>query len=248
MAVRPGDWTAGDWPMDNALLIGLSRQMALAARAGRVANNIANVDTDRLQGRARCASGIHDADQASADAFDGPDQPVYYVIDDGVRPRLRPGRAAAHRQPARHRHRAARASRGADRRRASATPATARFQLDSTRPAGHQRRPCRCWARAGPITFSAAGNATSSIGQDGTISHGPGVKGKLSDRQLRRPDGSSRTTGNNLFAARSNLQPARRTDVRVESRATVEQLQRQARARDHPPDRGQPRLRDASPR
>ena len=42
--------------MENALLVGLSRQMALSHELDVVANNIANIDTTGLQIRQRACS------------------------------------------------------------------------------------------------------------------------------------------------------------------------------------------------
>ena len=106
----------GRFPMENALLVGLSRQMALSNELDIVANNIANIDTTGyksdnalfgafLMRRARrrfCRQRPARQLRAGARKLD----------------RFQPGRIAAHRQSARRRHRATPSSRC--RRRAAA--------------------------------------------------------------------------------------------------------------------------------
>ena len=69
--------------MENALLIGLSRQMALAREMDVIANNVANVNTNGFKARdARFAE--HLMPGASADAFKQPDRKLSYVVDQGT--------------------------------------------------------------------------------------------------------------------------------------------------------------------
>ena len=69
--------------MQNALLVGLSRQMALGRELDVIANNMANVTTNGFKARAsRFAS--HLMDKASADSFGRGDRKLDYVIDRGT--------------------------------------------------------------------------------------------------------------------------------------------------------------------
>ncbi len=66
--------------MENALLIGLSRQMVLRRELDVVANNIANVNTSGFKSD-RLLFNEHLMPVARADAFERPDRRVHYVID-----------------------------------------------------------------------------------------------------------------------------------------------------------------------
>jgi flagellar basal-body rod protein FlgF len=69
--------------MENALLVGLSRQMALAREFEVVANNVANVNTNGFRRRATNFAE-HLMPVASADDFRRPDRKISYVIDQGT--------------------------------------------------------------------------------------------------------------------------------------------------------------------
>ncbi len=69
--------------MENALLIGLSRQTALAREMDVIANNMANVTTNGFKAReARFSEYLMPV--ARADSFQRPDQRLSYVIDSGT--------------------------------------------------------------------------------------------------------------------------------------------------------------------
>ncbi len=69
--------------MENALLVGLSRQMALGRELDVIANNMANVTTNGFKARSsRFASYL--MPKASAEAFGRSDRPLDYVIDSGT--------------------------------------------------------------------------------------------------------------------------------------------------------------------
>ena len=69
--------------MENALLIGLSRQTALGRELDVIANNMANVTTNGFKARdARFREYLMPV--ARADAFPWPDQRLSYVIDSGT--------------------------------------------------------------------------------------------------------------------------------------------------------------------
>ena len=69
--------------MENALLIGLSRQVALGREIDVIANNVANVTTNGFKARSsRFAE--HLMPVASAETFPRPDRRLSYVIDSGT--------------------------------------------------------------------------------------------------------------------------------------------------------------------
>lgn len=69
--------------MENALLIGLSRQTALAREMDVIANNMANVTTNGFKAR-QARFGEYLMPGARADSFERPDQRLSYVIDTGT--------------------------------------------------------------------------------------------------------------------------------------------------------------------
>lgn len=69
--------------MENALLVGLSRQMALGRELDVIANNMANVTTNGFKARSARFQD-HLMAQASANAFSGPDRRLDFVIDAGT--------------------------------------------------------------------------------------------------------------------------------------------------------------------
>ncbi len=69
--------------MENALLVGLSRQMALGREFEVVANNVANVNTNGFRRRSSVFAEFL-MPQAKADQFQRQDQKVSYVIDQGT--------------------------------------------------------------------------------------------------------------------------------------------------------------------
>jgi len=68
--------------MENALLVSLSRQVALQRELEVIANNVANINTNGFKGRALRFSEYL-MPQASADAFPASDRPVSYTVDAG---------------------------------------------------------------------------------------------------------------------------------------------------------------------
>jgi len=69
--------------MSNALLVGLSRQVALARELDVVANNVANVNTNGFKRRATEFQEFV-SPTAKAELFARPDQPVSFVWDRGT--------------------------------------------------------------------------------------------------------------------------------------------------------------------
>src|SRR6478736_3794882 len=68
--------------MENSLLIGLSRQVALQRELDVVANNVANIGTNGFKSRTMRFSE-YIMPKASGDAFPTADRPMSYVIDAG---------------------------------------------------------------------------------------------------------------------------------------------------------------------
>ena len=122
----------GSVPMENALLVGLSRQMALSRELDVVANNIANIDTTGFKADNAAFSEFL-MPGARDDEFTRQRPPRQLRAGPRQLDRSQPRRDPAHRQSARRRHRRQRLPRGADAARTDATPATARSR--STPPA-----------------------------------------------------------------------------------------------------------------
>ncbi|WP_029030626.1 flagellar basal-body rod protein FlgF [Salinarimonas rosea] len=68
--------------MENTLLIGLSRQVALARELDVIANNMANVNTNGFKARSSRFEEFLEPD-ASAETFPWPDRKLSFVIDAG---------------------------------------------------------------------------------------------------------------------------------------------------------------------
>ena len=69
--------------MENALLVGLSRQVALANELDVVANNVANIETNGFKRRATIFQEFL-SPKARAESFQAPDRPVSFVWDRGT--------------------------------------------------------------------------------------------------------------------------------------------------------------------
>ena len=68
--------------MENALLIGLSRQMSLARELDVIANNVANISTSGFKARSlRFEEYL--SPKANADTFQRQDRRLSYVVDKG---------------------------------------------------------------------------------------------------------------------------------------------------------------------
>ncbi len=125
---------SGELPMQNAFLVGLSRQVALSRELDVVANNIANINTTGYK-----------ADGSLFEEYLRLDRPFGHRRPRQLRARPRhlarhePGPDRAHRQSARRRHRRRRLPRGADAAR-RALHAQRRAADQRHRPTGHHRR------------------------------------------------------------------------------------------------------------
>ena len=136
-----GSSLRGELPMENALLVGLSRQMMLERQLDVVANNIANVNTtgfkaDNSLFEEYLKSGAHE------DNFVGRDRArLSFVQDRGTFKRFHARRCRADQEPARHRDRRLRLPGGADRRRRALhprrRPADQQYRASSSRSSGN---------------------------------------------------------------------------------------------------------------
>ncbi len=189
--------------MENALLIGLSRQVALARELDVVANNMANVNTNGFKARdARFAEYL--MPNARADAFPRPDQRLSYVIDAGTPLDLSPGSVE-------------RTGNALD----AAIKGDGYFVVQA--PQGER------YTRNGAFEIGPAGQLVTSdghvvqgengpiaitpqetgvqIGADGTISTNQGTRGRLRIVAFADP-ASLRNEGANLFSATTPAQAA----------------------------------------
>ena len=236
--------------MENALLVGLSRQMALGRELDVVANNIANINTTGFKADSSLFEEYPDAGRARR-RFAGNDRRVSFV----QRPRHLASTCArapiaAHRQSARRRHRRQRLLRRCRRRAASATPATARCR--STPPASSSPATAiRCSATAGPITFqttdhdvtisptarSACAKATARpIAQRGKLQ----LVAFANPQQLQK-DGAS------TFRAPAGVQPAAGAPTPRVVQGAIEKSNVRARRRNDAHDRDHPQPTPRSP-
>ena len=137
--------------MQNALLVGLSRQVALGRELDVVANNIANINTTGYKADGSVFEEYPDAARARR-AFQSADQRLSYVQDRATWHDFSPGPIdPADRQSARCRHRRRRIPGGADGARRALYPQR-RAADQRHRPARDQRRqPGARRRRADPV-------------------------------------------------------------------------------------------------
>jgi flagellar basal-body rod protein FlgF len=198
--------------MENALLVGLSRQIALARELDVIANNVANIGTTGFKSRSlRFEEYL--ASDASADAFKTMDRPVSFTVDKASGLNFTPGPVEFTGNPLDV------AIQG-DALFAVNTPQGERytrngsFQLNSAGELvtsdGH-----RVLGDGGPFVFSEAEKGVA-IASDGAVSSDQGPKGRL---RLVSVDPQSLTNvGANLYATSAVVAPASR-ELRVASGA-----------------------------
>lgn len=189
--------------MQNALLVGLSRQMVLGRELDVIANNMANVSTNGFKARA-ARFRDHMMKDASADAFRSGDRRVEFVIDAGSTLDIRPGTVETTGNPLDV------AVKG-DGFFVVQTPGGERytrnggFQIDATgrlvTGAGHP-----VLGEAGPITFTPQESGVA-IAPDGAVSTSAGNRGRI--RIVRFADTRTLTNeGANVFSSAAPPQPA----------------------------------------
>ncbi len=202
--------------MENALLVGLSRQMALRREMDVIANNVANINTNGFKNRsARFAE--HLMPTAKAETFLGENKRVSYVVDQGTPIDLTAGMMERTGNPLD----------AAVRGDAYFTVQTGNGQTRFTRDGGFEinsrgqmvtQGGLRVVGENGPIEIST--NETGvRIAEDGTVLTDQGNRGKL---RLSRFNNARdlRNEGGNLFSSAAQPQPAG-PQVRVET-GTIE--------------------------
>jgi flagellar basal-body rod protein FlgF len=196
--------------MENALLIGLSRQVALARELDVIANNMANVNTNGFKAReSRFAE--HLMPTARADAFQRPDQRLSYVIDAGTPLDLSAGMIERTGNPLD-------AAIKGDGYFTVQTPQGERFTRNGAFEINSQGQLVTSDGHVvqgenGPIAITPQETGLM-IGADGTISSSQGVRGRL--RLVRFADAQAlKNEGANLFSSTAQAQPAGATS-RVE--------------------------------
>ncbi len=200
--------------MENSLLIGLSRQVALARELEVIANNVANLGTNGFKAhQLRFEEYLNPT--ASADAFDAPDRRLSYVVDKNSGIDFSQGPLQRTENPldiAISGNIVLAVQTGAGERytRNGALQINTRGELVTSD--GH-----RVIGEGGPITFTAEETGIG-IGKDGTVSSSEGSKGKLRLMAVPNP-GQLENAGFNTYRSASALRPAEPTDVRVESGA-----------------------------
>jgi flagellar basal-body rod protein FlgF len=199
--------------MENGLLIGLSRQVALQRELDVIANNVANIGTAGFKARSLRFSEYL-MDKAKFDAFDKPDQPLSYVVDKGSGLDMTSGSVEATGNPLN-------AAIVGDGLFVVNTPQGERYTRNGSFVLDGAGRLVTTEGYAvlgdgGPITFGAS-ETNVAIGQDGTISTSAGPKGKL--RIVSVPDPKAlQSEGDSLIRTDAPLPPAGAT-VRVQGGA-----------------------------
>ncbi len=130
--------TQGRFPMQNALLIGLSRQMTLERQMDVIANNVANANTNGFKADHSLFEEFLNSN-AREDNFIGVRPPGLLCAGPRHLPRRRPGADGADQQPARHGDRRQRLLRGAGQWRRTLHPRR-QVLAQQHRPARHLRR------------------------------------------------------------------------------------------------------------
>jgi flagellar basal-body rod protein FlgF len=188
--------------MENAILISLSRQMALGRELDVIANNMANVSTNGFKGRqSRFLEYLMPT--ASADSFLRPDRRLSFVAEAGTALDLVGGPVERTGNPLDT------AIKG-DGFFVVQTPAGERYTRNgafSLNPQGQlvTSDGHLVMGESGPIAFSPQETGLA-IGNDGTVSTSQGQRGKL--RLVRFADPQAlRNEGSNLFSASAPAQP-----------------------------------------
>ncbi len=199
--------------MENALLVGLSRQMALRRELDVIANNVANVTTNGFKARSSRFES-HLMPKASGDAFKRPDRRLDYVIDKGTTLDASMGAIEFTKNPLDVAIKgdgffAVQTSGGERYTRNGSFALDSRGQLvtsDGDLVLGDN----------GPISFDRT-ETDITIAPDGTISSAQAQHGRI--RVVRFPDmRTMRNEGGNIFSATVPAEPAGQTS-RLESGA-----------------------------
>jgi flagellar basal-body rod protein FlgF len=189
--------------VENALLVGLSRQMALARELDVIANNVANTGTNGFKARsARFEEFI--APKASADSFQTRDRRLSYVIDKGTPIDLSQGALERTGNPLDvalrgDNYLVVQTPNGERYTRAGSLAVNAQGQLVT-------QTGLPVLGEGGPILFGP-GETDAKIAADGSVSSDQGIRGKL--RQVRFDNPRALVSdGNNLFSSPTAALPA----------------------------------------
>ncbi len=211
--VMPGA-ISGDGTMENAVLVGLSRQVALSRELETIANNVANVGTTGFKAhQLRFEEFL--SPTASADAQIRGDRQVSYVIDKNSGIDFSQGPLQRTDNPldiavSGNALLAVQTGAGERYTRNGALQVNTRGELVTSD--GY-----RVLGDGGPITFSDTETGLA-IGRDGTVSSSAGQKGKLRLMFVADPR-QLENAGLNLYTSASPLRPATAAEARVESGA-----------------------------
>jgi flagellar basal-body rod protein FlgF len=181
--------------MENALLIGLSRQVALGRELDVIANNMANVSTNGFKGRqSRFVEYLMPG--ASADAFAQPDRRLSFVAEAGTALDLVGG-------PVERTGNALDAAIKGDGFFVVRTPAGERYTRNGAFALNPQGQLVTSdghlgMGESGPIAFSPQETGIA-IGNDGTVSTTQGQRGKL--RLVRFENAQALRNEANLFSS-----------------------------------------------
>ncbi len=199
--------------MENALLIGLSRQVALGRELDVIANNMANVTTNGFKARSsRFREYLMPV--ASAESFPRPDRRLSYVIDAGTPLDIRSGAIEHTGNPLDV------AIKG-DAFLAVQTPAGERYTRNGALEIDAQGQLVTSDGHTvlgdnGPITFTPQ-ESGFEIAPDGTVTSNQGQRGRLRLVRFDNPQ-TLHNEGANLLSAPNAGQPAGATS-RLEPRA-----------------------------
>jgi flagellar basal-body rod protein FlgF len=189
--------------VENALLVSLSRQMALARELDVIANNVANVGTNGFKARsARFAEYI--SPTAKADTFPTMDRRLSYVIDKGTPIDLSGGMIERTGNPLDvalqgDNYLVVQTAQGERYTRAGSLEINGRGQLVTQ--AGQP-----VLGDGGPIVFGST-ESNARIATDGTVSSDQGQRGKLRIVRFDNPRALA-SDGANLFSSTAAAQPA----------------------------------------
>lgn len=190
--------------MENALLVGVSRQMALRREMDVIANNVANINTNGFKARSvRFAEHVQPA--AKAETFPNQDKRVSFVVDRDTPIDLSTGMVERTGNPLD----------AAVRGDAYFTVQLGNGQTRYTRDGGFEinsrgqmvtQGGLRVVGENGPIEIST--NETGvRIAEDGTVLTDQGNRGKLRLARFANPR-DLRNEGSNLFSSVAPAQPA----------------------------------------
>jgi len=198
--------------MENALLIGLSRQVALARELDVIANNVANMGTNGFKAHQLRFEEFLDP-KASADAFPRADRQVSFVVDKSSGINFTQG-------PIQRTENPLDIAISGNAVLVVQTPGGERYTRNgslqiSTRGELVTSDGYRVLGEGGPITFTAEETGIG-IGNDGTVSSSEGQKGKLRLMAVPNPR-QLENAGFNTYTSATPLRPATATEVRIQS-------------------------------